>query len=305
MRAVAAFAMRGPAQAVLVAASFAALSLLLPPLSYLSAATVALVTLRKGSQAGALILAAACVAVGLLLFVSTGQPWFALSLALALWLPVWLLSVVLRSTVSMASTFLAAAMVGIVLVIGLYLFLDEPAVFWQRALEEFFGEMLKQAGIDEPGTLLQGLARIMTGVAAATMVVGYLASLLLARWWQAALYNPGGFRQEFHQLRLGTPMAVGSVAILLGAWLLADGLGTALRDMGTVVLVVYFFQGLAVIHGVAGLLQANIVWLVGIYFLTLFALPQLTILLAVMGLVDTWVDVRARIAQRGASGDSD
>ena len=297
--------MRGPAQAILVAASCAALSLILPPLSYLSAATVSLVTLRKGTREGALILAAASIAVGLLLFISTGQPWFALSMALGLWLPVWLLSVVLRATVSLALVFQAATVTGALLVIGLHLFLTDPVATWQQALEAFFGTLLQQAGVPEPGAKLQVLARIMTGVAAATMVISYLVSVLIARWWLAALYNPGGFRQEYHQLRLGTTMAIASLGVLIGAWLMPGGVGSALRDLGTVVLVVYLFQGLAVVHGIAGLLRANIAWLVGVYFLMLFALPQLTILLAVMGLVDTWVDVRARLARRKASGGAE
>lgn len=297
--------MRGPAQAVLVAAGFAALSLILPPLSYLSAATVSLVTLRKGTRAGALILAVACVAVALLLFVSTGNPWFAVSMALALWLPVWLLSIVLRATVSLAVTIQAATLAGALLVIGLHLFLTDPVAIWQQALDELFGAVLQQAGVAEPGAKLQVLANIMTGVVAATMVVSYLFSLLIARWWQAALYHPGGFRQEFHQLRLGSIMAIASLGVLIGAWLISGGFGIVLRDLGTVVLVVYLFQGLAVVHGVVGLLQANVGWLVGVYILTLFALPQLTILLAVTGMVDTWVDVRARLARRGTPGGAE
>lgn len=297
--------MRGPAQAVLVAASFAALSLILPPFSYLSAATVALVTLRKGTREGALILAAASIAVGVLLFISTGQPWFALSMALVLWLPVWLLSVVLRATISLALVFQVATLAGALLVIGLHLFLADPVATWQQALEALFGTLLQQAGVPEPGAKLQVLARIMTGVAAATMVISYLVSLLIARWWQATLYNPGGFRQEYHQLRLGQTMAIVSLGVLIGAWLMPGGFGAVLRDLGTVVLVVYLFQGLAVVHGIAGILRINIAWLVGVYFLILFALPQLTILLAVMGLVDTWVDVRARLTRRKTPGGAE
>ncbi len=297
--------MRGPAQAVLVAASFAALSLLLPPLSYVSAATVSLVTLRKGSREGAVILAAAGIVVGLLLFVSTGAPWFALSVALVLWLPVWLMSVVLRATVSLASTFGVAGAVGVLLVLGLHLYLPDPAAAWQQALQSLLGPVLQEMQVNDPQTLLQALARIMTGIAGATLVVSYLVSVLIARWWQATLYNPGGFRSEFHQLRLGRTMATVSLAVLLGGWVVSGTAGAVLRDLSAVALMIYLFQGFALAHGVVGLLRANVVWLVGIYFLTLFALPQLALLLALAGLVDTWVDVRSRLARRGASNGTD
>jgi len=41
------------------------------------------------------------------------------------------------------------------------------------------------------------LAHFMSGVAAAGSVYGLLFGLFLARWWQAALYNPGGFRADY------------------------------------------------------------------------------------------------------------
>ena len=39
-----------------------------------------------------------------------------------------------------------------------------------------------------------------------------IAMLFLARWCQAALYNPGGFRKEFHQIRLS--QTAGAILLL-------------------------------------------------------------------------------------------
>lgn len=302
MRALAAYAMRGPAQAVLLAGGFAALSLAMPPLSYLSAATVALVTLRAGARQGAVILMAATLAVGVLVLISTGQPWFAASLALILWLPVWLLSLVLRYTVSLAAMFQAAAATGALLVVGIHLFMGDPTLAWQKVLMSYFGPMLQEAGVTDIEALLHTLAGMMTGVAAAALMVSYLFSILLARWWQAMLYNPGGFQKEFHQLRLGRSMSIAALGVFVASWLLSGGMGVLARDLGTVALVVYLFQGLAIVHAVVKLLNAHIAWLAGVYLVMIIALPQLAMVLAVIGIGDTWTDVRARLERRKTSG---
>jgi len=41
--------------------------------------------------------------------------------------------------------------------------------------------------------------------------------LMLARWWQAVLYNPGGFQQEFHQFKLQPAIAMMLMVLFLAA----------------------------------------------------------------------------------------
>ena len=49
----------------------------------------------------------------------------------------------------------------------------------------------------------QGLARqVIMGLFAMGQAYAMISFLVLARWWQSQLYNPGGLRAEFHQLRL-------------------------------------------------------------------------------------------------------
>lgn len=293
--------MRGPAQAALIAAGFAALSLAMPPLSYLSAATVALVTLRTGARDGALILIAATLAVAVLVFASSGKLWIAASLALVLWVPVWLLSLVLRFTISLAAMFRGAATAGMLLVVGMHLLMGDPVDAWQQVLMSFFGPVLSDAGVTDIEPKLRVLAGMMTGVVAAALMVSYLLSVLLGRWWQAMLYNPGGFQKEFHQLRLGQGMAVAALGVFVASWLFSGTAGVVARDLGTVALVIYLFQGLAIVHGVVKLLNGNVAWLAGLYLVTIIALPQLAMVLAVLGIGDTWTDIRGRLSRRSTT----
>ncbi|MEZ5581549.1 MAG: hypothetical protein R3F37_01040 [Candidatus Competibacteraceae bacterium] len=67
--------------------------------------------------------------------------------------------------------------------------------------------MLTQMGLLErdPQTLqqlLDYLAPMVVGLIFANGLASLLCGLLLGRWWQALLFNPGGFSREFHELRL-------------------------------------------------------------------------------------------------------
>jgi uncharacterized protein YybS (DUF2232 family) len=60
--------------------------------------------------------------------------------------------------------------------------------------------------------------------------------------------------------------------------------------------VLLLLQGLAVAHQVRALKQARQAWLVGLYILMILFMPQTLILIACVGLVDIWADIRSRIA---------
>ena len=46
------------------------------------------------------------------------------------------------------------------------------------------------------------ISPMLSAIFASGFVASLILTLLLARWWQSALFNPGGFRKEFYALRL-------------------------------------------------------------------------------------------------------
>ena len=86
MKPLAAFIMRGPVQASLVAWFTGLLSLLLPLVGLLSSATLALVTLRGGTGYGIQVGALAGLGCLILCALLLGSPWPALAILLVLWL---------------------------------------------------------------------------------------------------------------------------------------------------------------------------------------------------------------------------
>lgn len=293
MKALAAFVMRGRMQAILVTGVSALLSLLLPPLSYLSGAALSLVTLRVGPGAGLSVLAGAALAVGALALLLFGGPWIVGVFLIALWLPVWVLSVTLRRTVDLRRALLVAATFGVALVLGVYATVDDPAGWWL----ETYRQLMAQTGSEPPGpeasAALQEIARLMTGVAAAAFTLSVLGSLLIGRWWQALLFNPGGFRDEFHRLTVGRILAVAVMVLLALAAVLGGAGGALAAELVMVALLLFLLQGVAVVHGLVGRTGASVGWLVAMYLLLLVAPPQTAVLLAVVGVVDNWFDFRA------------
>lgn len=286
----------------MVATVLAILALPLPPLSILSAAVIALVTLRRGTREGLVVLGlsgVACGAMGLLLF-SQALP--VIGFVLLMWLPAWLLGSLLRVNRSLGKTLTAALSLGLLILGFQYLQSADPVATWRELLKPFIASLvdsqLINAGISQ--LLLETMAGWMPGAIAAGFVVQSMAALFVARWWQAVLYNPGGFREEFHQLRLPRALAPVTLLVLVFSWLVPEvGLPTYLIML---LLAGWLMQGLSLVHAVRARLGANVAWLVAMYALLPFAMPYVIGALAIAGFIDSWIDFRARLGVVDNSG---
>jgi hypothetical protein len=119
---LAAYIMKGRLQAMTVAAALALLSLAFPPVSIVSSASVALVTLRRGGKEGLYVLLCGCLAAAVLsVFLKIGYQ-FALLYGLVLWMPVWLISIVLREGKHLGVAIEIAVLLGIAAVLGFYIY---------------------------------------------------------------------------------------------------------------------------------------------------------------------------------------
>lgn len=313
MKWLAEYIVRGRWQAVQVVALAGAGTYLLPPLTsllvYLAAAALALVTLHRGVVAGLQVLSLSAPGL-VLLFELIGQQVVALQmllLILVLWVPSWLIAVVLYQTRSLGSSLKVAALFGGCALLAIYGYFGDPVPWWTARLQELF-QTLQHSGVDlerfKDSGLIHEIAGLMTGMLVSSLLVGVAGSLLLARWWQALIVRPGEFGREFCQLRLGQPFAVLTLAVMLYAEF-GHGRGAGLAmQLAMVMLVPYLLTGLAVIHGLVRQSGRGNIWILVVYVL-LGLLPQTTLLLAAGGLMDTWIDFRARQARRAANRKQD
>jgi hypothetical protein len=266
VRFLAAYIMRGRLQAMIVASSLALLSLIIPPVSIVSSASVALVTLRRGAFEGLYVLVCSSAAASLLGLFLLGSYQFALLYSMMLWLPVWLISIILREGRHLSLAVEFAVLLGMLGVVGFYLYEAEPAVMWKEVLSQM---VPPNAPVDEIQRTLDVLSHYMTGVVAAGTVFGLLFGLFLGRWWQSVLYNPGGFKQEFLSLNTKPRLAIGSVAVVVVAWASSGVLSEVAWNMTILLFVLYTCIGTAVMHAVFASMKLGR-YMVPMFYLTLF-----------------------------------
>lgn len=305
MKSLASFILRGPSQAILVTVGTGVLAMMMPPLSILSGSAVALTTLRAGMRSGAVVMLGSTAFVAVLTWLSLGNVLPALVFLGMLWLPLWALGWVLRETRSLALTTITAGVLGIIGIIATYLILGDVTSWWKEVLTALFEPAMEAGGpLADPELVekvLADLSKIMTGVAAAGFTLNMIMCLYLARGWQAQLFNPGGFRSEFHELRFGYKAAVVSLVVIVLAMLPMGGISNIATEIMMVVLGLYVIQGLAMIHAIVAIRKMHVAWLIGVYMVTFFILPQLIAVVALLGLADTWLDFRQRVSTLGAS----
>ena len=279
MRDLAEFIMRGRWQALAVAVIGSVLVIAAP----VSAAAIALVTLGRSVRDGAWVALWSMLPALLLGWVSgdygTGLLLLSVFVGAAVLAQTYSLSLALLAVVSVS------ALGGVALLAFNSVFLDALlTVFdtWIEALE---------SGADD--TAVMGLLRPSVPQVAGLMAVGnsLLAclSLLLGRYWQAAVYKPGAFGDEFRALRLPTIWATALVLITvagavggreMAAW-------TALAGIPVTVC------GFALLHHVARDRQLGIGFLAVSYMLWAFVdLLKVGVLLVV--LLDAFFDFGRR-----------
>ena len=289
MRGLAEFIMRGRWQALAVAALGAG-SLLF---GWISAAAIALVTLRQGLNTGGWLTLWALLPAGLTAYFSGDAG------SVLLLVSTFVLAAVLRISVSLALAVLATVAVG--LLSGLIL-VWASGEFLQQ-LTDVFSAVLTQleTSLNADGgpsvSLERPNATQIAGILAAGNSAVTVLSLLLGRYWQALLYNPGGFRREFHALRLPAQWTLGLAAFSMVVWFVMPGFS----GWVAVSVIPLMFCGFALAHARAAVVGHGAGWLTAFYVLWLVLDPVKIALLGIV-VIDAFLNFRARWHKRDAGG---
>lgn len=302
MQRLAALIMRGRVYAMLIAAVFGVISLVLPPLQPLtttiSGGVVALVALRLGAREALYVILGALAGVMTVAVPLFGGPAAGVVLATIVWLPVMVLALVLRKTVSMALALQVAVLLASALVIGLHGLISDPAAWWGDMLENMIQQsQLGKTGAGQMGQIMQRVAPYMTGIVASALMLSAVLGLVVGRWWQALLYNPGGFGAEFRALQLGSRTAYAGAAVLAISLFVGGKPGAVATDLLAGLVLIYSIQGLAVAHAIVFAVERSMRWLawglILVYVLLAILPPFVVVALAGIGFADSWLNFRA------------
>lgn len=276
MRAIAEFAMRSQWHAI----GTSMVAAILPLMGWLTSVIVALFSLRLGASAGAMVLLWAMLPVGVALyFVGDPSPMIAM-------IGTFLMAILLRQTLSWELVLIAAVFLAAV---GAFIFEIGAAAILER-FASFYVEYLAQ--IDSSLVIAPEQAQtVLLGFFALGQAFAMVVMLIIARWCQSALYNPGGFGKEFRALRLSPGVSGGIVAAMLVCYLFNEVLGRWLPLL-TVPLV---FAAIGLVHWVVKTKEMSGNWLAGFYVTMALLFQLIYPFLASLALMDSWFNIRNRI----------
>ncbi len=270
---------------------------LIVPLAYvLSGAVAAFVTLRRGKTDG-LVVAFGGLAILGLLTAAMGYPpgtgvllpgmFLAASVVVA-----W----ALEQSRSLALSMWVATALALLALLVFWLSLDSPQAFWQGLFDQVV-QAAAESGQQELAAQLAQMSgglqwRGVTGQFFGSLFLLLVLGLFWGRSWQARLVNPGGFSQEFSQLRLGRVLALVSALAFMGA--AAAGLDFAL-SVAAVMLYVWLVPAFSLIHWLVRRYQLGRPWIWTAYLLcimTWIGSNSLFLLFPLAGMLNEYLDVR-------------
>lgn len=287
MKALGNYILRSRVHAILAISVLTVFSIFISPFSYfISGAPMGLAALRKGPVTGLQVAAGCLLLTALPAMALNLQPGIPIAFMATVWLPVILCAGLLRNTQSQGLMVLCAGTVGVFFTALIYVMLEDIQTWWH----EWF-EVWKQYAESEPARqqleqAYQLISPLLSAIFASGFVISLIITMLLARWWQSALFNPGGFRKEFYALRLPRILVFPTLAGLLTLLLIPGATSIALRDTVILMLVLYLFQGISVIHGFLYTRARSRVWLIVIYGM-FFVMPRFVLLfMSCVGIVN-------------------
>ena len=264
-------------------------TLLLPAPQLTSGVIMVLLVLAQGTK---LALVEGCIAAAVLLTVSlifgVSIPSI-VTLMAGTWVPVLLLAIMLLGSRSLTLTVQVAVIVAAVALVGFYAVVADPIAFWQPYMDTM-AEVVRQNNLQLNLELLT--AEVMTVSAVLAFWMLYTVGLLLGYALYRCLPNETGDFGRFRELNLGRVIAVMMALISLLA--LAVN-ATWLQNLAFMLFVVFWIQGLSIVHWLHAQGTIPLAALIAVYALLPFLQVLLMTALAVFGFTDAWFDFRRRM----------
>ena len=197
MKALGNYLLRTRVHAVLTISALTVLSIFVSPFSYfISGAPMGLAALRKGTVIGLQVAAGSLLLITLPALALNLQPGIPIAFLVSVWLPVILCSGMLRSTQSQGLMVLCAGTVGIFFMAGIYFALGHVQEWWREWFELWKQHAASGPAREQLEQAYQSISPFLPVIFGSGFVISLIITMLLARWWQSALFNPGWFQER-------------------------------------------------------------------------------------------------------------
>lgn len=273
--------MRGRWQAAIVACLGSFVPIVSP-------AAVGLVGLRHGVSAVAYV-APWALLPSLAMLASGGADSLLTTASIAVVIAVVIAAEVLRRSASWASAAIAVTVTGLAAAVVL----SAVGAAQLAATTALLAEMLAEVATEQAPLPIAATPLFVAGLFGWIVAVGALVALLVSRWWQALLYNPGGFGSEFRQLRMSSASAIALAVMVLAGWLQ----GADYRPWAELLSLPLLLSGLALLHHIAAVRGLGTIWL-GMIYVGLVIFSPLNMVIIGLAVADSTINIRSRIAAR-------
>lgn len=296
MQPIAAWLVARPQNGILILAG----SVFLPLSPILSGTVMAILAFHHGPRMASLQAVGAVAVLAIAAILMQAPTVQILLNAGSTWVPALSLALAVRHWRSLTLVLQVSVILAVVVTLAFYVVLGDPTAYWNGFVANMI-EVLTEAGLTEQAELLS--ARQAAIVPQMTMLFVffswslYVLVLLLGYALFQSLPERDGIYGRFRDLNFGRVLAlvlaVASVAALASgaAWL---------QNTALVIFVVFWIQGLALLHWLKAHGRLPVFVLIASYAL----LPIMNVLLimafAVVGYTDAWFDYRARIRSQEA-----
>ena len=276
---LASFIMRGRVHASAVAALGNALPLITP-------ATIGLVALRKGFSEGVLICLWGLLPVFLTYFYSDSNQFFVL-LTACNFLNVLLVCGILRYRGDWEMTLVSLVIISIILMGSLLLIFQQDFEVLVQRLIEVFEEASRQTNIESLKIEKSSIAVFTTW----TIILNTFLGLVIARWWQSIIFNPGGFKKEFQGIRLNRKLLILIFSILI----LSSAIFNQYSNWAYLSIFPLVVGGLSLFHWLVNEKHLGKVPIIFTYVFMVLFTPFVILILALLGTVDSFYNVRQKL----------
>lgn len=280
----------------------------LPYIKSIGILIAALVTLLKGAREGAYVFAAATLPLlikGYFAATASNTPdvtlYIMLGIVIASSFLAWGFSVLLQQYNNWNIVLEAVILFGIIVVVSIHLLYPDIQQWWATQLTYYYKEMLARPEFQLTDEMRAAAEQMQiktineikyyaTGVMIGSILFTTIIQLLVARWWQAALVNPGGLRKELYQVRLGH---IAGFIFVIDLALAYFGSEVAL-DVLPVMCGVFAIAGLSLIHSAMSMTRFGWLWLILLYAGLVKEFAAGIIIISIIALFDTGFNFRKR-----------
>lgn len=262
-----------------------------------------LVTLRKGIYEGAIMTFAATISYAFSFFFLKHAPgtetlmlWMAVIVAVLINILTYAAACFLVRQMTWSGILQVFALAAVLAVSVIHIINPDIAAWWSTQLTNLTTNVIANSGVpmnEAQLEFIQVVKDFVNGFIAASILLCAFTQLAVSRWWEAYVFAPGMLRRELHNIRL-SPLA-GALFMLSLVFLWLGN--SVVMDIMPILYLLFMTAGLSVLHYFLGIMVSPTrwFWLTLLYITLIYAVPASVVIMATIGLLDVWLDLRKRL----------